>query len=42
MVNSQNIDLAICMQMTFISENKLQEKILLAKEAFFWRFMRQF
>ena len=34
MVNSQNINLAICIQVTFISENKLQEKILFRKSFF--------
>ena len=35
MVNSQNINLAICIQVTFISENKLQEKILFRKRRVF-------
>ena len=35
MVNSQNINLAICIQVTFISKNKLQEKILFRKTRVF-------
>ena len=35
MVNSQNINLAICIQVTFGSENKLEEKILFNKTRLF-------
>ena len=35
MVNSQNINLAICIQVTFVSENKLQEKVVFSKTGLF-------